>query len=473
MEFLFLFAGLGIGFLVGWLLFRNRAAGTVGGDTSALEKRILDLEKAKIVAETNLQNAQNEYQRLSQELKTTKEDNATELSSEREKLSAANNRLARAEEAFKLQNEKLAAQKTEIEDLQKKLTVEFENIANRILDEKSKKFTEQNKVNLDGILTPLRDKIKDFEERVEKSYKTESDERIALKVEIKNLVELNNRISKEANNLASALKGDNQAQGGWGEMILEKILENSGLEEGREYRKQFVTRNDDGEIIKPDIVIELPDSKQIIVDSKVSLTAYESYVNNTDIELRPKFLKAHIESLKTHVKSLSEKKYQTSDAFNTPDMVLLFVPIESSFAVAVQADVDLFHYAWEKKIVIVSPSTLLATLRTIASLWKQERQNRNVMEIARISGNLYDEFHRFIEDLKDIDKHLGRSQEAYQSAMKRLTTGKGNLLRTAEKIRKLGARTQQSLDKTLLEKAHEKDESENESSADDEQTEES
>lgn len=296
----------------------------------------------------------------------------------------------------------------------------------------------------------MKERIKDFEEKVEKTYKTESDERIQLKTEIKSLVELNNKISKEANNLASALKGDNKMQGNWGEVILEKILERSGLVKDREYRTQVTTQNVSGQTIKPDVIIYLPDGKHIIIDSKVSLIAYEAYTNSETQIDRDKFSREHITSVKAHIKGLSDKDYQTSEQLNTPDFVLLFIPIESSFSLAVQADQELFNYAWERKIVIVSPSTLLATLLTIASVWKQERQNKNALEIARIGGSLYDEIYRFLEDMQDLNKNLQKSQESYNKAFKRLSEGRGNLLNTAEKIKNLGAKATKSIDRELL-----------------------
>src|ERR1019366_2101430 len=331
--------------------------------------------------------------------------------------------------------------KSELENINKKYTTEFENIANKILDEKSKKFTDQNKTNLDIILNPLKEKIKDFETKVEKAYKTESDERITLKAEIKNLIDLNKQVSEDANNLAKALKGDNKKQGNWGEVILEKVLERSGLVKGQEYVTQFSTNNSEGNRIQPDAIIKLPDDKQIIVDAKVSLIAYEACVNAATDEDREKFIKEHLLSVRNHVKLLSSKDYQSSPDFNTPDFVLLFIPIESSFSIAVQADQELFNFAWDRKIVIVSPSTLLATLRTIASVWKQERQTKNAIEIAKQSGALYDKFVGFIDDMDKIGKSIDTSKKAYDSAINKLHKGSGNLVKRAQDIEKLGAKT--------------------------------
>ncbi|MBA2584143.1 MAG: DNA recombination protein RmuC [Bacteroidetes bacterium] len=346
-------------------------------------------------------------------------------------------------------NDKLGTQKAEVEQLQEKFNTQFENIANKILEEKSKKFTDQNKVNLDQIITPLRERIKDFEEKVDKTYKAESDERITLKAEIKNLVDLNKQISQEANNLARAMKGDNKFQGNWGEIILEKILERSGLIKDQEYKTQVNSSDEEGKRILPDVVIYLPDEKHIIIDSKVSLVAYESYVNSTTEENSLISIKNHIESIKSHIRNLSEKNYQNSSSFNSPDFVLLFVPIESSFGVAIQADQELFNYAWERKVVIVSPSTLLATLRTIASVWKQERQNKNALEIARQGGALFNKFVSFLEDLEKIDKGIKATAIAYDNAKKKLE-GHGSLISRAENIRKLGAKATKAIPETFL-----------------------
>jgi DNA recombination protein RmuC len=437
MEFLYLFTGLIIGFLIAWLLFRSK---TAINNSPITQEMYNELDKKSSLLELSVKSTREE-----------KENAIRELSAEREKLNAANIRLAKAEEAFKNLNEKLATQKQEIESLNEKFTSQFKAIANDILKENSKEFTEKNQKNINEILNPLKEKISLFEKKVEESYDKELRDKLSLREEIKKLVELNTRISTEANNLTKALKGDNKKQGNWGELILEKILERSGLVKDQEYRTQFSTENSDGNTIKPDVVVMLPENKHIIIDSKVSLLAYDGYVNAETDELAERFKKEHIVSIRSHIKGLSEKNYQTSKGMNTPDFVILFIPIESSFGMAVQADQDLFNFAWDKKIVIVSPSTLFAILRTISSIWKQERQNRYAIEIATVGGSLYDEFYRFIEDLKDIEKNLQKSQDAYNSAFKRLSTGKGNLISRAERIKDLGAKATKSIDKNLLE----------------------
>jgi DNA recombination protein RmuC len=460
MEFLFIAVGCVFGAVIAFLFLKSKQ--NVVMDTSVLDSKIVELEKDKLVLTTNLSNTEKEIARLGSELKNVKEQSnqelnrerdkyAVEINSEKEKLSKSESRIARAEEVFKSQEDKYNTLKSELENINKRYTTEFENIANKILDEKSKKFTDQNKTNLDSILNPLKEKIKDFEDKVEKAYKAESDERVTLKTEIKNLIDLNKQVSEDANNLAKALKGENKKQGNWGELILEKILERSGLVKDQEYRLQFSTNNDEGKRIQPDAVIMLPDNKHIIIDSKVSLLAYEACVNAANDEDRERFVKEHLISVRSHIKLLSEKNYQSSTDFNTPDFVLLFIPIESSFSIAVQADQEMFNYAWDRKIVIVSPSTLLATLRTIASVWKQERQTKNAIEIAKQSGALYDKFVGFIEDMDKIGKSIDSSKTSYESAVNKLHKGSGNLVKRAQDIEKLGAKTTKQISTKFIE----------------------
>ncbi|MCW3084402.1 MAG: recombination protein RmuC [Bacteroidetes bacterium] len=471
MEILFLIIGLVLGFVIAFLLFRNK--NTAVADPSVQDAKFVALEKEKLVLSTTFANAEKEITRINLELKNLREQSALEITAERqkyttelntereryiaelntekEKLSKAESRIARAEEIYKSQEDKYTTLKTDLENVHKKYSTEFEVIANKILDEKSLKFTEQNKSNMDIILNPLKDNIKRFEEQVQKSYKTESDERITLKTEIKNLIDLNKQISEEANNLTKALKGENKTQGNWGELILEKVLERSGLVKDQEYRLEYSTTNEEGSRIRPDAVIMLPDNKHIIVDAKVSLIGYEAFVNATNEEDSARYIKEHLASVRTHIKTLSEKNYSTSADFNTPDFVLLFIPIESSFSIAVQADQELFNFAWDKKIVIVSPSTLLATLRTIASVWKQERQTKNAIEIAKQSGALYDKFVGFLEDMDKLGKNMDASRTVYEAAMNKLYKGSGNLVKRAQDIEKLGAKASKKISTKYLE----------------------
>jgi DNA recombination protein RmuC len=370
-----------------------------------------------------------------------------------EQLQVERKRVVTVEETFKAQRERLADQEKAIQEIQQKFQLEFQNIANKLLDEKSQKFVETNRTNLDVLLNPLKENIKAFEEKVEKVYKTESDERNVLRGEITKLMDLNRQISAEATNLTRALKGDSKKQGNWGEVILERVLERSGLVRDREYRIQASLISADGSRLQPDVIIDLPDDKHIVVDSKVSLVAYERLVNCENDDERNLFSKAHVDSIRGHISGLSSKNYHDLYKINSPDFVLLFVPIESSFSFAVQLDAELFSDAWDKRVVIVSPSTLLATLRTIASIWKQERQNRNVLEIAKLSGLMYDKFVGFVNDMESIGKNIRSSQAAYDSALNKLTEGNGSLTVTAEKIKKLGAKANKQLEDKYIDDA--------------------
>lgn len=377
------------------------------------------------------------------------------LEAERQKVIELNNSLAASEADYRNLEEKLAERKKEVDSIQEKFAAEFKNLANEILEKNSAKFTDLNKNSMSELLNPLKDKILTFEKKVEEAYDKELRDKISLREEVKKLYELNSRISEEANNLTRALKGDSKKQGDWGEVILETVLERSGLTKDREYRKQVITTNAGGETIKPDYLIMLPDKRHIIVDSKVSLVAYEHFVNVEDEETRPKYLKAHLESMKNHVKLLSEKNYFSSLEFNTPDFVLMFVPIESSFSVALQADQELFNYAWERRIVIVSPTTLLATMRTIASMWKMDKQSQHAFQIAEESGKLYDKFKLFMDDMVKVGNQLNSTKNSYEDAMKKLVTGRGNLVNQAEKIREMGAKNTRRIDEKITQRAME------------------
>ncbi|MFN4234337.1 MAG: DNA recombination protein RmuC [Bacteroidia bacterium] len=454
MEIIYLIIGILLGATATW--FYAKSQKTVSAEEKRLNEKLIEEEKQKLVLQTQIENLQKEIDRLAKELQDEREYHQSVLSTERAKYEQEINtlrndyiestkKLESARTHFQNQEQKIKEQKEQIEELHKKLTTEFENIANKILDEKSQKFTEQNKNNLDIILNPLKDKIKQFEEKVEKAYNDETKERISLKTEIKNLIELNNKINEEAKKLAVALKGDTKKQGNWGEIILEKVLERSGLIKGQEYKTQYSTTNYEGNRVQPDVVVFLPDNKHIVIDSKVSLTAYEAFVNAELEADKNKFIKAHVDSIKNHVNQLSEKNYQTSSDFNTPDFVLMFMPIESAFSAAIQYDTDLFAYAWDKKIVLVSPTTLLATLRTIASIWKHERQTKNALEIAKQSGALFDKFVGFLEDLEKIGKNIDASKNAYDAALNKLKTGSGNIISRTLKIQQLGAKTQKQI----------------------------
>ncbi len=362
--------------------------------------------------------------------------------------------LSKKETDFENLWERNKEQKEEVEQLQQKFTKEFENLANKILEEKTNKFTEQNKENLKNILSPLQDKIQLFEKKVEDSQKETHGYHSALKEQLQHLKDQNLKISKEAENLTKALKGDSKMQGNWGELILERVLEKSGLEKDREYFVQQSFNTEEGNRVQPDVIINLPDGKKMIVDSKVSLTAYERYVNEENEELKPQFLKEHLNSLRRHVEQLSEKNYFDLYQMESPDFVLLFVPIETAFALALNEDNTLYNKAFEKNIVIVTPSTLLATLRTIDSMWTNQKQQENAVEIARQAGALYDKFEGFVSDLIKIGKKMDEAKVEYQGAMNKLVDGSGNLITRVENLKKMGAKAKKSLPENIVNRAN-------------------
>jgi len=402
------------------------------------ENEMLKINLAK--ADERVSNLFAEKENITLLLKQEQKRLIDELQAERDRLADANRELESTRSFYIAEKEKLIEQKASLEQNQEKFNKDFELIANKILEEKSTKFVEQNRTNLDIILNPLKENIKAFEDKVEKVYKAESDERNTLKGVISLLMDQSKQIQEDANNLTKALKGDSKKQGNWGEVILEKVLERSGLVRDQEYRIQASHTSAEGGRYQPDVVIDLPDDKHLVVDAKVSLVAYERSVSAETEEEREGHVKAHLASIKNHIQELSAKNYQDLYKINSPDFVLLFVPIESSFSIAVQKDAELFNFAWDRKVVIVSPSTLLATLRTIASMWKQERQNRNVFEIAEQAGFLYEKFVGFLKDMEDIGRHIGSTQKAYDGAFNKLKEGSGNMINKIENLKKLGAK---------------------------------
>ncbi|MBP5319202.1 MAG: DNA recombination protein RmuC [Paludibacteraceae bacterium] len=363
---------------------------------------------------------------------------------ERRKLSESERRNARLETDNAHLSEQVTGQEQALRQLQEQLTSEFENISNRILKARSQEFSDANGKQLGDVLMPLRKDIEDFKKQVSDSYDRELRDNASLRAELTELTKLNQKVSAEANNLARALKGESKTQGNWGEVVLERVLELSGLQEGREFRREAIRHTDEGQTFRPDVIVDLPDKKQLVIDSKVSLTAYERYISAEEDD-RQKALADHLASLKKHVRELAGKNYANLLGINSPDFVMMFVPIEASFSLALQADPDLFNYALRSNIVIVSPTTLLATLRTVASVWKQENQTRNALEIARKSGALYDKLVGFTEDFQKVKSSLDSAQRVYDTAYSKLYTGKGNVLTTAEKIKELGAKTSKSL----------------------------
>jgi DNA recombination protein RmuC len=370
-------------------------------------------------------------------------------------------------------NVELARRNSEFENLQKQniernetfktqqeqLRKDFELLANKILEEKSSKFTEQNKENIKNILMPLQEKIQHFEKKVEDSQKENISIHSALREKLSELSKANIQISQEAINLTKALKGDSKMQGNWGELVLERVLEKSGLEKDREYVVQQNFAREDGSRSLPDVVINLPNNKKMVIDSKVSLTAYERFVNSEDEE-REMNLKEHLTSIKRHVDQLSAKKYEDLYEIESPDFVLMFVPIEPAFAIAINEDNTLYNKAFEQNIVIVTPTTLLATLRTIDTMWNNEKQQRNAIEIARQAGSLYDKFEGFMTDLIGIGKKIDATKSDYSSAMNKLFEGRGNIISSIEKIKKMGAKAKKSLPDAIIKRAENDNEDE-------------
>ena len=331
------------------------------------------------------------------------------------------------------------------------LTSQFKNLANEILEDKSKRFTEQNAASLDALLKPLQTKLTEFKEQVNNSYGNEARERFALKSEIERLANLNLRMSDETRSLTQALKGDSKVQGNWGELVLESILESSGLRKGEEYVVQDSHTQMDGSRLQPDVVIKLPEGRSLVVDSKVSITAYARHAETADADTAERELVAHIQSLRQHIQGLSGKNYSSLYGVGSVDFVLMFVPIEPAFLLALKTAPNLYQEALAKNIVLVCPSTLMATLRTVAHLWRQDHQNRNALEIAKQCGSLYDKFVGFVEDLEKLGQRLDQAQTSYHDAFNKLKTGKGNLIRSAEKVRELGVKPSKNLSAPLIE----------------------
>lgn len=441
-----LIVGLIIGLLVGaifsWFIRKYKFESEKGIEITEHQKVINELNDVKTLKSV----AEEKTFGLEKQLSESKE----ELGKERSTSINLKEQLSESNANYKNLEEKLITQKQELEEIQKKLTAEFENLANRILEEKSAKFTKQNQVNIEGLLKPLSDKITDFKKKVEDVYTDETKERSQLKGELSKLFDLNQQMALEAKNLTNALKGETKIQGNWGELILKRVLEISGLVEGREFKTQGSFTSDEGKRQQPDVILYLPDNKHMIIDSKVSLSAYEKYYSSEDELLKQKYLKEHVASIKNHVKLLSEKKYQNIYQLDAPDFVLMFLAIDPAFGLALQSDPLIYSEAFEKNVIIVSPLSLLATLKTLSSVWKRDYQNKNVIEIARQGGALYDKFVGFVEDMKTIGNRINQTQDSYNEAMNKLSKGTGNLITKVENVRKLGIKTQKIMPKDLL-----------------------
>lgn len=424
MEIALIIIGLTLGFVVGVLYTKSKNSALDISDNPL----VINLQNGILKLEESLNSTQSEKENALLELQT-------------------------AQSSVAHLQEKLDKQKEDIEASKKQMQIEFENLANKILDNKSEKFAKQNRESLDQILSPLKENIKAFEEKVDKAYNTEGKERFALKKELESLLELNHRLSKDANDLTQALKGDSQMQGSWGEYRLEMILEKVGLKNGTHFDTQGAFRDDDGSLKKPDFIIHLPENKHLIIDSKVSLTAYEQFCSSEDAIEREQYLKAHINSIRSHIQGLAGKQYQQLYDINTPDYVLMYIPIEPAFNIAAQNDEQLITDALDKNIVLVTTSTLMATMKTVSYIWKQEDQRSNVKEIAQRGAALYDKFKNFTDNLLKLGKQMDTAKTSYEDAMKQLSTGRGSLVRQAEIMKDLGLETPKQVNQSLVDRA--------------------
>ncbi len=434
-SLILLILGLLIGYIIGWWMAKNKS--------EIASPNMNDEElRTRYVSKDLFENQVNQLD--------IAHDTLLEKEHEIRSLMSSN---AGQKEIIANLNEKMLSHEDNLKDINQRFKLEFENLANRLLEEKSQKFAQQNETQISALLTPLREKIKDFEHSVEQKYIEETKERTSLKKEIEQLYQLNVQLSTDAANLVSALKGDNKTQGDWGEFRLEMILEKAGLNKDIHYKVQPSYTDDNGNQKRPDFVIQLPDNKHLIIDSKMSLTAYEKYFNESDDIMKAVHLKAHVDSMRRHIKDLASKNYQHLYQINSPDYLLLFVPIEPAFSLALQEDKELFSDALERNIVLVTTSTLLATMRTVSYLWKQEKQKNNVLEIARQSGLLYDKFVGFIEDLKRVGLQLDNARDSYQDAINKLNDSKkygDTLVGRAERIKELGAKASRSIPADFL-----------------------
>jgi len=435
-----------VAFLLIWMKLNKTSDKPANEELEEVKLRAANFSAEKLAAEGKIHMLE-EQARNAAQINKEKEDTIVGLNRQVAALTTENKRLIED-----LQNKQQA-----IEASEDKLRIAFKNLANEILEEKTQKFTEQNSTKLDAILKPLGEKIISFEKKVEEAYHKESNERFSLVNEIKRLAELNQQISQEANNLTQALKGQAKTQGNCGEIILESILEKSGLVKDREYFDQQSFTNAEGKRLQPDIVVSYPGERSVIIDSKVSLNAYERYASAEIKEEQDTALREHLQAIRNHINDLSSKNYQDIYQIKSLDFVMMFLPIEPAYMIAVQNDPNLWNFAYERRILLISPTNLIASLKMIANLWRVEYQNKNAVEIARQSGELYDKFKGFVDDLEGIGKRITATRVSYDDAMNKLSTGKGNLLRRAEKIRELGVKTSKELPKNLLDQADDKD----------------
>jgi len=437
-------AGVLVG-IIGGLLFlpgKNRQIDELKRSIKEIEEGAATLRE-QLAAEAERRAVAEEKSSRIPGLEERQEKGRQENTALQTKLSELETRL---EDERKNADEKLAL----LQGAREQLKMEFQNMANRIFEDKSQKFTDQNRDNIEGVLKPIRDQLLDFKKKVEDVYDKESKDRVSLLNEIIHLKTLNERISEDAVNLTNALKGQSKTRGSWGEMILERVLEESGLQKGREYEVQTMYASEEGQRRHPDVIVHLPEGKDIVVDSKVSLTAYEKYCTADAEEKRDKHLKEHIISIRTHIKTLSEKRYEELEGITTLDFVLMFLPIEGAFWTAIESEQGLFNEAFDKNIMLVSPSTLLATLRIINNIWRYDDQNKNALIIAKKAGDLHDKFVGFVEALDDVGQKIDKARESYRMARNRLTEGRGNLVRRSVELRQLGVKAQKELPENLI-----------------------
>ncbi len=472
--------GAVLGGLLAWFLFTTRMKAVSEKARSELEafselfkekfeekdRSITDLKAKLNEASTSLNDKQDQYNELTatkatleqqvvqlEELKIELKDGRESLDHLTQKNTGLEKKTTELETLIE-QERKQNHEKIELlNNAGNNLKTEFQNLANRIFEEKSLKFTDQNKINIEAILNPLREQLSGFRKKVEDVYDKESKDRTSLFNEISYLKNLNQKISEEALNLTNALKGDSKARGTWGEVILERVLEESGLQKGREYDIQVSLKDEKGKIYQPDVIVRLPENRTVIIDSKMSLKDYEQYYSAETEEERALSLKKHIGSIRTHIKSLSSKSYEDLEGIRSLDFILMFVPVEAAFLTAVEHDRALFSEAFEKNIMIVCPSTLLVTLRTIHNMWRYEYQNRNSQDIAKKAGALYDKFVGFVESLQDVGKQLDKAKETYTTAHNRLATGKGNLVKRVQELKELGVKAKKNIPDSLVDQA--------------------
>ena len=443
MEILFLIVGLLVGFVIAFLFLKS--------------KKTIPIEEVNRLNEefNSLKVEAGKFSERNKLLESDKTSLQSELKSEREKSEKLTSDNSSLRSDYSNLQTKLSEQKAEIEELQQKFTKEFENLANKIFKEKTDEFSKQSKTNLQEILNPLKERIVEFQSKVEETNKESIRGHASLREQLSMLKDINQQITQEAKNLTEALKGQSKTQGNWGEFILESILEKSGLVKGMQYVVQESLKTESGKRFQPDVIIKLPENKSIVIDSKVSLVGYERIVSSEKDDEKQSALREHINSIRSHIKNLSSKNYQNLYQLESLDFVLMFMPIEPAFALAVQNDQTIFNDAFEMNIVIVSPSTLLATLRTISSIWRQENQNRNALEIAKQSGDMLDKFTAFVDDLLSVGKGLISAKDNYDKAMNKLVDGRGNLVSRAEKIKELGAKASKQLPPSIINRADE------------------